>query len=151
MTTSGRIFWNIALCAVGILLTGATAQAVPVVPNFTQGSMTSTTETTSTITETINSIDYNTGYTYTVTGTNIKSNAGLAPSSVTGQSNTNNGVTSTWTGLNMNNRPTFSIDTPGAPFQFVESYTGPGMATQTIIQREQTIQSVTTSTSIFSQ
>ena len=60
MTTSGRIFWNIALCAVGILLTGATAQAVPVVPNFTQGSMTSTTETTSTIKETINSIDYNT-------------------------------------------------------------------------------------------
>ena len=151
MTTSGRIFWNIALCAVGILLTGATAQAVPVVPNFTQGSMTSTTETTSTISETINSIDYNTGYTYTVTGTNIKSNAGLAPSSVVGQSNTNNGVTSTWTGLNMNNKPTFSIETPGAPFQFVESYTGPGMSNQTIIQREQTIQSVTTSTSIFSQ
>ena len=100
------------------------AYSVPVVPNFTQGSMTSTTETTSTITETINSIDYNTGYTYTVTGTNIKSNAGLAPSSVSGQSNTNNGVTSTWTGLNMNNRPTFSIETPGAPFQFVESYTG---------------------------
>ena len=151
MTTSGRIFWNIALCAVGILLTGATAQAVPVVPNFTQGSMTSTTETTSTISETINSIDYNTGYTYTVTGTNIKSDAGLAPSSVVGQSNTNNGVTSTWTGLNMSNKPTFSIDTPGAPFQFVESYTGPGMSNQTIIQREQTIQSVTTSTSIFSQ
>ena len=151
MTTSGRIFWNIALCAVGILLTGATAQAVPVVPNFTQGSMTSTTETTSTISETINSIDYNTGYTYTVTGTNIKSDAGLAPSSVVGQSNTNNGVTSTWTGLNMNNKPTFSIETPGAPFQFVESYTGPGMSNQTIIQREQTIQSVTTSTSIFSQ
>jgi len=151
MTTSGQTCWNIALCVVGILFTTATAQAVPVVPNFTQGSMTSTTESTSTITETINSIDYNTGYTYTVTGTNIKSNAGLAPSSVTGQSNTNNGVTSTWTGLNMNNRPTFSLETPGAPFQFVESYTGPGMATQTIIQREQTIQSVTTSTSIFSQ
>ena len=100
MTTSGQTCWNIALCVVGILFTSATAQAVPVVPNFTQGPMTSTTETTSTITETINSIDYNTGYTYTVTGTNIKSNAGLAPSSVTGQSNTNNGVTSTWTGLN---------------------------------------------------
>ena len=127
------------------------AYSVPVVPNFTQGSMTSTTETTSTITETINSIDYNTGYTYTVTGTNIKSNAGLAPSSVSNQSNTINGVTSTWTGLNSSNRPTFSIETPGAPFQFVESYTGPGMSTQTIIQREQTIQSVTTSTSIFSQ
>ena len=127
------------------------AYSVPVVPNFTQGSMTSTTETTSTITETINSIDYNTGYTYTVTGTNIKSNSGLAPSSVSNQSNTINGVTSTWTGLNMNTRPTFSQDVVGAPFQFVESYTGPGMSNQTIIQREQTIQSVTTSTSIFSQ
>ena len=151
MTHSGKMKWSIATSVVAILTLSATAQAVPVVPNFTQGSMTSTTETTSTITETINSIDYNTGYTYTVTGTNIKSDAGLAPSSVVGQSNTNNGVTSTWTGLNMNNKPTFSIETPGAPFQFVESYTGPGMATQTIIQREQTIQSVTTSTSIFSQ
>ena len=127
------------------------AFSVPVVPNFTQGSMTSTTETTSTITETINSIDYNTGYTYTVTGTNIKSDAGLAPSSVSTQSNSTNGVTSTWTGLNMNTKPTFSQNTVGAPFQFVESYTGPGMATQTIIQREQTIQSITTTTSIFSQ
>ena len=139
------------LAVVGASATLVPAQAVPVVPNFTQGSMTSTTETTSTITETINSIDYNTGYTYTVTGTNIKSNSGLAPSSVSNQANTINGVTSTWTGLNSSSRPTFSIETPGAPFQFVESYTGPGMSNQTIIQREQTIQSVTTSTSIFSQ
>ena len=39
----------------------AAALAVPVVPNFTQGSMTSHSETTSTVTETINSIDYRTG------------------------------------------------------------------------------------------
>ena len=37
-------------------------RAVPVVPNFTQGSMTSRTETTSIVQETINSMDYNTGY-----------------------------------------------------------------------------------------
>ena len=42
-----------------------TAMSVPVVPNFTQGSMTSTTETTSTVTETINSMDYNTCLLYT--------------------------------------------------------------------------------------
>ena len=128
------------------------AAAVPVVPNFTQGSMTSTTETTSTITETINSMDYNTGYQYSVTGTNIQSNNGaLAPTSVTGQTNTINGVTSTWTGLNMNTRPTFSQQTVGAPFQFTETYKAPGLSNQTIIQREQTIESVTTTTSIFSQ
>ena len=46
-----------------------TANAVPVVPNFTQGSMTSNTETTSTVTETINSMNYDTGYQYVVTGT----------------------------------------------------------------------------------
>ena len=35
------------------------AHGVPVVPNFTQGSLTSRTETTSVVSETINSIDYN--------------------------------------------------------------------------------------------
>ena len=49
-----------------------TAMSVPVVPNFTQGSMTSTTETTSTVTETINSMSYDTGYQYVITGTNIQ-------------------------------------------------------------------------------
>ncbi len=62
---------RVLVAVASVLATAQTALAVPVVPNFTQGSMTSTTETTSTVTETINSIDYNTGYTYTVTGTNI--------------------------------------------------------------------------------
>ena len=47
------------------------AKAVPVVPNFTQGAMTSHTETTQKTTETINSMDYNTGYQYSVTGSGI--------------------------------------------------------------------------------
>ena len=50
------------------------AKSVPVVPNFTQGSMTSHTETTSKVTETINSIDYATGWQYSVTGTNVSNN-----------------------------------------------------------------------------
>ena len=45
-----------------VLASARTATAVPVVPNFTQGNMTSTTETTSTVTETINSMNYDTGY-----------------------------------------------------------------------------------------
>ena len=127
------------------------SHSVPVVPNFTQGSMTSTTETKSTINETINSMDYNTGYQYSVTGTNLQSSGGLAPSSVTQQTNNNEGVISTWTGLNMNTRPTFTQKQVGAPFQFTETYQAPGLSNQTIIQREQTIESVTTTTSIFAQ
>ena len=60
------------------------AWSVPVVPNFTQGSMTSHTETTSKQTETINSIDYATGWQYSVSGTNVSNNgAKLLPPTVT--------------------------------------------------------------------
>ena len=128
-----------------------TAMSVPVVPNFTQGSMTSNTETTSTVSETINSMNYNTGYEYVITGTNIEHDgATISAPSTTGNSNTLNGVTSTWTGLDLNNKPNFSITTPGADFQFVESYSGPGLSNHTIIQRTTEIQSVTTTTSTFS-
>ena len=127
------------------------AMSVPVVPIFTQGSMTSTTETTSTVSETINSMDYSTGYQYVITGTNIEhdGNTFSAPST-TGNSNTLNGVTSTWTGLDLNNKPNFTITNPGQAFQFTESYSGPGLSNHTIIQRETTIQSGTNTTSVFS-
>ena len=128
-----------------------TAMSVPVVPNFTQGSMTSTTETTSTVNETINSMDYSTGYQYVITGTNIEHDGNtISAPSTTGNSNTLNGVTSTWTGLDLNNKPNFTITNPGAAFQFTESYIGPGLSNHTIIQRETTINSVTNTTSVFS-
>ena len=134
-----------------VLANVRTVNAVPVVPNFTQGSMTSNTETTSTVSETINSMNYNTGYEYVITGTNIEHDgATISAPSTTGNSNTLNGVTSTWTGLDLNNKPNFSITTPGADFQFVESYQGPGLSNHTIIQRTTTIQSVTNTTSTFS-
>ena len=128
-----------------------TAMSVPVVPNFTQGSMTSTTETTSTVTETINSMSYDTGYQYVITGTNIEHDGNTISSpSTTGNSNTLNGVTSTWTGLDLDNKPNFTIETPGAAFQFTESYSGPGLKNHTVIQRTTEIQSVTNTTSVFS-
>ena len=128
-----------------------TAMSVPVVPNFTQGSMTSNTETTSTVSETINSMNYDTGYQYVITGTNISHDGDTisAPNS-TGNSNTLNGVTSTWTNLDLQSKPNFTITTPGDPFQFTESYSGPGLSNHTIIQRTTTIQSVTNTTSTFS-
>ena len=134
-----------------VLASARTAIAVPVVPNFTQGSMTSNTETTSTVSETINSMNYNTGYEYVITGTNIEHDgATISAPSTTGNSNTLNGVTSTWTNLDLSNKPNFTITTPGADFQFVESYSGPGLSNHTIIQRTTTINSVTNTTSTFS-
>ena len=147
MTFGKTILWS-ALSVVGVSAILAPAQAVPVVPNFTQGSMTSHTETTSKVTETINSMDYNTGYQYSATGSGITASGSLSPG--TGTSNvTIDGVTSSWTGIN--NRPTFTQTTPGAAFQFTETYSGPGLSNHTIIQRTTEVTSVTDTTSIFSQ
>tara|TARA_B100000927_G_scaffold12284_1_gene9787 strand:+ start:88 stop:531 length:444 start_codon:yes stop_codon:yes gene_type:complete len=142
------------LAIVATVLTALIQQsvsAVPVVPNFTQGSMTSNTETTSTVTETINSMSYDTGYQHVITGTNIEHDGNTISSpTTTGNSNTLNGVTSTWTGLDLENKPNFTIVNPGAAFQFTETYSGPGLKNHTIIQRTTTIQSVTNTTSVFS-
>jgi len=139
--------------AVGLgLILGAlhgAAQAVPVVPNFTQGSMTSHTETTQKITETINSMDYNTGYQYSATGSGVEPISGTI-SPTRGSTNvTINGVTSSWQGITAT--PTFKQTTPGAAFQFTETYSGPGLSNHTIIQRETEVTSVTDTTSIFQQ
>ena len=147
MTFGKTTLWSV-LSVVGAFVTLAPAQAVPVVPNFTQGSMTSHTETTSKVTETINSMDYNTGYQYSATGSGISASGSLSPG--TGTNNvTIDGVTSSWTGIN--NRPTFTQTTPGAAFQFTETYQGPGLSNHTIIQRTTEVTSVTDTTSIFSQ
>ena len=128
--------------------------AVPVVPNFTQGSMTSNTTTTSTVTETINSMDYNTGWQYSATGTGVSASGNLTPTG-SGSTNTTNvtldGVTSQWTGLNLEQRPNYTLTNQGGAFQFSESYLGPGLSNHTIIQRTTTIQSVTDTTSTFTQ
>jgi len=125
------------------------AWSVPVVPNFTQGSMTSHTETTQKITETINSMDYNTGYQYSSTGSGVEPVGGtLSPT--TGSTNvTINGVTSSWTGAT--STPQFKQTTPGAAFQFTETYVGPGLSNHTIIERTTEVTSVTDTTSIFLQ
>ena len=131
-----------------VLATAPTAIAVPVVPNFTQGSMTSHTETTSKVTETINSMDYNTGYQYSVTGSGVTASGNLNPG--TGSNNvTIDGVTSSWT--TVTGKPSFTQTTPGQAFQFTETLQGPGLTQQTIIQRVTEVTSVTDTTSIFTQ
>ena len=137
-----------------VLVNVRTAIAVPVVPNFTQGSMTSNTVTNTTVTETINSMDYNTGWQYSVTGSGVSADGNLTPTGSGSVSNTNvtlDGVTSTWNGLNLEQRPNFTMTTQGGAFQFSETYQGPGLSNHTIIQRVTTINSVTDTTSTFTQ
>ena len=111
---------------VGVLIE-LPGHAASVVPNFTRGTVTSETTTNTTVVELIRQVEYTTGESYTVTGTNINipDNPGL--------------------GANYT-----QID-PGAPFQFSETYLGPGIASETSIDRTTTVESYTTSVSVFTQ
>ena len=151
------------LITILLLLTGSgTAKAVPVVPNFTQGSMTSVTETSSKVTETINSVDYRTGWEYSVTGVGISNNGeALNPSvntstvtvnpSADGTGEVTGAVTSSFDSLDLSQQGNFTISTPGEAFQFTQTYSGPGLTNQTIIQRLTEVESVTSTTSTFTQ
>ena len=149
-----------------VLANVRTANAVPVVPNFQQGSMTSRTETSSTVTETINSIDMRTGWEYSVTGVGVSNNGeplnppvttstvNVTPSSsagATGGAVVTGTVTSSFDSLDFSSPNNFTITNPGGAFQFTKSYQGPGMTNQTIIQRVTTVESVTDTTSTFTQ
>ena len=148
-----------------LLSYGTAARAVPVVPNFTQGSMTSHTETNSTVTETINSIDYRTGWEYSVTGVGVENNGSplnpnvnsttvnvsAATATTAGADGVTGALTSSFDSLNMRTAGSYTISDPGGAFQFTQTYSGPGMTNQTIIQRTTTIESVTDTTSTFTQ
>ncbi len=123
-----------------LLLSAPAANAAQVIPNFKQGVMTTHTETTSKVTETIVSENYSTGFEYSASGTNIQPDGPINPVSNT----TVNG----WTSLG--ERPNWSIVRPGEAFQFVETLKSPGLSNITTIQRTTESTSVTRTVSSLS-
>jgi hypothetical protein len=118
---------HITLGLVAVLGVISPSYAGPVTPNFTSGTITSETKTRTEVIETIRQVEYTTGTSYTVTGTNINIPGTPAP------------------GMN------YTIQTQGAPFQFSETYLTPGVAKETWIDRKTTEDSVTNSISVFTQ
>ena len=139
-----------------VFLFSVPVNAQPIVPNFTTGTVSSTTNTTTSINETITSTDYHgNSYEYTVTGLGVSTDGSVAPDT-TNVNGTVGGQTYTWTGLDLSteNKPVFTLtdSNSGNAFQFTETYRGPGgISNVTTIQRNIESQSVITSTSVFSQ
>jgi hypothetical protein len=76
----------------------------------------------------------------------------VAPTVGTGEDGaTAAAVTSSFDALDFSAQNNFTIHEPGGAFQFTQTYSGPGMTNQTVIQRVTTIQSVTDTTSTFTQ
>lgn len=134
-----------------LLLLAPAAQSLPVVPNFQQGTLKSTTTTKTKVNEVINSYQYRTGYELSVSGSNVKPNGSVAPMGIETTTNTMNGVTSVWRGLDPSSKPSWTIVNEGASFQFVETLQGPGLVNHTIINRETDIESTTETLSTFTQ
>ncbi len=149
MWTGVWITWGVLSV---IALAAPEAKSLPVVPNFQQGSLSSSTKTTQKITEVINSYQYRTGYELTVSGTNVAPvGDAVAPDKLITTTNTLNGVTSQWKGLDPAKKPDWKIVDQGASFQFIETYSGPGLTNHTVINRTTDIESLTETISTFTQ
>ena len=134
-----------------VFLISSPVYAVPVVPNFTQGSSSSRTETTTNITETIRTTNYNSGYTYSVTGSGVQHDGSTISAPNATITETENGTTYTWTGLDLGEKPNWTQTVQGDAFQFTEVYTPPGLESVSDVTRTIQSESVTDTTTIFSQ
>ena len=127
------------------------AQAVPVIPSFNSGSTTARTESKQNTTELIEQWTYSTGYEYSVGGTNLNIQGELLPTTVTTGTHVVDGVTTTHHGIDLNSKPTVTMQTQGAATNLVESYHGPGLKSFTRINRDIITESVTETMSTFTQ
>ncbi len=123
---NNRLSEAIGLGLVLGVLHGA-AQAAPVSPSFSTGTVTTHSETTTTVTENIKSVDFMTGESYTVNGLNV-----------------------TWDGPPLPGANYSQVD-PTAAFQFTETYLGPGTSNITDLTRVTESFTVTDSVSVFTQ
>ena len=126
--------------------------AVPVVPQFRSGSSQTSSTSESIINESITSHQYRTGYSYSASGHNIKSETGyINPTPTTTNEQTVGGVNFSWTSPNLEAIPRWSINTDGAAFSLQETLITPGLDTVTTITRTINTSTTTETTTTFGQ
>lgn len=135
-------FWLLIL----IVLSPRTI-ANPLVPTFRTGSQTTNSTSQSVINEQISSYQYRTGYTYSASGNNIKSNdinGYINPAATQEDIQTINNVNFSFTAPELEAVPRWQIVQEGQPFSLQETIISPGLDTITNITR--TINTTTTVT-----
>jgi len=126
--------------------------AVPVVPQFRTGSSQTSSTSESIINETITSHQYRTGYSYSASGHNIKSETGyINPTPTTTNEQTVGGVNFNWTSPNLEAIPRWSIANDGSAFSLQETLITPGLDTVTTITRTINTSTTTETTTTFGQ
>ena len=135
-----------------LLLLPARTIAVPIVPQFRSGSSSISSTTESVINETITSHQYRTGYSYSASGHNIKSETGyINPTPTTTNEQTVGGVNFSWTSPNLEAVPRWTIVNPAGAFSLQETLITPGLDTVTTITRTINTSTTTETTTTFGQ
>ena len=135
-----------------LLLLPARTIAVPVVPQFRTGTSQTTSTSEQVINETITSHQYRTGYSYSASGHNIKSETGyINPPPTTTNEQTVGGVNFYWTSPNLEAIPRWSILNDGAAFSLQETLITPGLDTTTTITRQINTSTTVETTTTFGQ
>lgn len=122
-------------------------------PQFSSGTLNSRQEVKSVVVENIVSVDYTSGYQYTVSGTGIEPVNGdiISPKATLLDAQTVDGVTFQWTGIDASTKPDWKLTTPGGSFNFSESLLTPSLSNVTNINRTTTTESIVESVSVFLQ
>ena len=135
-----------------LLVLPVRAFAVPVVPQFRTGSSTTSSTSESIINETLTRHQYRTGYSYSASGHNIKSETGyINPTPTTTNEQTVGGVNFHWTSPNLEAIPRWGIVNNGAAFSLQETLITPGLDTVTTITRQINTSTTTETTTTFGQ
>ena len=126
------------------------AKAEKIVPNFQQGVLNNHTETKTILKRDLTVFEFRNGYELTVGGMNVKpSTNNIAPSGFVKTPGTVSGVATTYVMPNLSTKPQYSIVNEGASFSYYETLETPGIKSMTKIIEEQTIESISDSTSTF--
>ena len=126
------------------------AKAEKIVPNFQQGVLNNHTETKSVIKRDLTVFEFRNGYELTVGGTNVKpSTNNIAPSGFVKTAGTVSVTSTTYVMPDLTTKPQYSIVNDGASFSYYETLETPGIKSMTKIIEEQTIESISDSTSTF--
>jgi len=125
-------------------------RAEKIVPNFQQGVLNNHTETKTILKRDLTVFEFRNGYELTVGGMNIKpSTNNIAPSGFVKTAGTVSGTATTYVMPDLSTKPQYSIVNEGASFSYYETLETPGIKSMTKIIEEQTIESISDSTSTF--
>ena len=125
-------------------------RAEKIVPNFQQGVLNNHTETKTILKRDLTVFEFRNGYEFTVGGSGIKpSTTNIAPSGFIKTPGTISGTATTYVMPDLSTKPQYSIANDGASFSYYETLETPGIKSMTKIIEEQTIESISDSTSTF--